>query len=449
MIRRFRNMKIRTQSAIVILCAIIAAFAFFELLWLNKWKFCEAAEDLDLFYTQISDDSFKETLAEEALNYNIPESEDDEEAVEALQPFLDLANEYTSIYIYGKEDSLYRTGKFASIMDTRSFLFFFNIGYQLTGGQGEYVMDFMLEFANGSAQVMIYNYERTLFIYPFLVVCFLLSVSLFLVIVLFFLNRKMRQILILKDEILTMSSGDLSHAVPDFGENEIGILASELNLLRESLSDNIQKEQESRKANQDLITALSHDLRTPLTVLHGYLEVLKLKRNPKSQEEYLDRCLKKTEDIKELTDRMFEYALVAEETETPDITWISTDFIQQCLSENCDYIRLAGFAYDLSQPETSGVLLSDKTMLKRIFNNLFSNILKYGDKRDNVIVTAELKKEMFYIIISNSVKSGRSSSDSNNIGMKNVRKMIELLDGQMDVKQEDETFVIRLGFTLR
>lgn len=295
MIRRFRNMKIRTQSAIVILCAIIAAFAFFELLWLNKWKFCEAAEDLDLFYTQISDDRFKETLAEEALNYNIPESENDEEAVEALQPFLDLANEYTSIYIYGKEDSLYRAGKFASIMDTRSFLFFFNIGYQLTGGQGEYVMDFMLEFANGSAQVMIYNYERTLFIYPFLVVCFLLSVALFLVIVLFFLNRKMKQILTLKDEILTMSSGDLSHAVPDFGENEIGILASELNLLRESLSDNIQKEQESRKANQDLITALSHDLRTPLTVLHGYLEVLKLKRNPKSQEEYLDRCLKKTE----------------------------------------------------------------------------------------------------------------------------------------------------------
>lgn len=88
-------------------------------------------------------------------------------------------------------------------------------------------------------------------------------------------------------------------------------------------------------------------------------------------------------------------------------------------------------------------------MLKRIFNNLFSNILKYGDKCDNVIVTAELKKEMFYIIISNSVKAGRSRSDSNNIGMKNVRKMIELLDGQMDVKQEDETFVIRLGFTLR
>ena len=102
-----------------------------------------------------------------------------------------------------------------------------------------------------------------LFVYPFLFVCLLLSVAFFVGIVLLFLNRKIRQILILKDEILTMSAGDLNHQIPDLGGNEIGILASELNHLRESLSDNISREQESRKANQDLITALSHDLRRP------------------------------------------------------------------------------------------------------------------------------------------------------------------------------------------
>ena len=449
MIRRFHNMKLRTQAAIVILCAIILAFTFFELLWLNKWKFCEAAERLDLFYTQINDEEFQNTLVREALNYKIPESEDDTEAIEALKPFLDLANEYTAIYIYGYDDGLYRAGRFASVMDSEQFLLFFNIGYRITDGEGEFMIDFPLEFANGTAQVMLYNYERALFVYPFLLLCLFLSIVLFLIIVLFFLNCKMRQVLILKDEILTMSSGDLTHAVPDFGGNEIGILASELNLLRESLHDNIQKEQESRKANQDLITALSHDLRTPLTVLHGYLEVLKLKRNPQAQEEYLDRCLKKTEDIKELTDRMFEYALVAEETEVPEITWLSTDFIQQCLAENCDYIQLAGFTPDLRLPETSGVLQSDKTMLKRIFNNLFSNILKYGDKRGAVTVTTEMQKDMFYITISNSVKAEHTHFDSNHIGMKNVRKMIELLDGQLDIKQDEETFLIRLSFVLR
>lgn len=442
-------MRIRTQSAIVILCAIIVAFTLFELLWLNKWNICETAERLGIFYTQMGDKNFHKMLAEEALRYNIPESEDDTDAKEALQPFFGLVSEYTGIYIYGREDGLFRAGRFASAMDTNRFLFLFNIGYHLTGGDGEFVEEFPLEFANGTADVMIYNYERTLFIYPFLFVCIFLAVALFLVIVLFFLNHKMRQILMLKDEILTMSAGDLEHKVPDFGGNEIGILASELDHLRESLSDNIRKEQESRRANQDLITALSHDLRTPLTILNGYLEVLKLKRNPQAQEEYLERCLKKTEDIKELTDRMFEYALVAEETETPETVWISTDFIGQCLTENCDFIRLAGFHLDLELPEATGVLQSDKTMLKRILNNLFSNILKYGDKKQTVMVSGKIQDTEFIVSLTNRVKDGVSHIDSNHIGLKNTDRIIQMLGGRMDVRQEKEVFGAELRFPLQ
>lgn len=449
MIRRFQNLKIRTQSAIVILCALIIGFSFFELLWLNKWKLCEAAERLDLFYTQMDDEDFQNTLVEEALHYNIPESGDDTKAIEALKPFFDLVDEYTGIYIYGSDDGLFRAGRYAAAMDEEGFLFFFNIGYRLTDGEGEFVQEFPLEFANGTAQVLLYNYERSLFVYPFLLASLLLSVGLFLAIVLFFLNRRMRQILVLKDEILTMSTGDLTHMVPDLGGSEIGILASELDHLRVSLYDNIQKEQESRRANQDLITALSHDLRTPLTILSGYLEVLKLKRNPKAQEEYLDRCLKKTEDIKELTDRMFEYALVAEENETPEMVWISTDFIGQCLTENCDFIRLAGFCADLTLTGTTGVLQSDKTMLKRIFNNIFSNILKYGDKNLTVTAAAQVQNSEFIVSVTNSIKSEESQIDSNNIGLKNVDKMIRLLGGRMSVRQAEERFGVELQFPLK
>ncbi len=448
MIRRFRNLKIRTQSAIMILCTLLLSFAFFEILWLNKWNICETAERLNLFYVQINDKDFKDMLAKEALNYNIPDSEEDTEAVAAVQPFFDLVNEYTGIYIYGG-DGLFRAGRFAPAMETDSFLFLFNIGYRLTGGDGEIVLDFPLEFANGTAEIMIYNYERTLFIYPLLFLCLFLSAALFLFIILFFLNRKMKQILILKDEILTMSAGDLTHEFPDFGGNEIGILAKELNHLRESLSDNIRKEQESRKANQDLITALSHDLRTPLTILNGYLEVLKLKRNPQTQEEYLDRCLKKAEDIKELTDRMFEYALVAEENEMPDIAWLSADFIKQCLEENCDFIRLAGFTPALDLPDTSGVLRSDKTMLKRIFNNLFSNILKYGDKRRTVTVSGRVQDAEFIVSVTNLIKIESPHIDSSNIGLRNVDRMIRLLHGRLQVMQEKEHFEVKLYFPLQ
>ena len=74
-----------------------------------------------------------------------------------------------------------------------------------------------------------------------------------------------------------MASGDLKTALPQYPGDEIGILSSELNQLRITLADTLQQEQESRQANQDLITALSHDLRTPLTILNGYLEGLHLK----------------------------------------------------------------------------------------------------------------------------------------------------------------------------
>ena len=246
-----------------------------------------------------------------------------------------------------------------------------------------------------------------------------------------------------------MSTGDLTHKTADFGGNEIGILATELNHLRESLSYNIQKQQESHKANQDLITALSHDLRTPLTILNGYLEVLKLKRNPQAQEEYLDRCLKKTEDIKELTDRMFEYALVAEENESPKLSWLSTDFIGQCLTENCDFIRLAGFTLTLKLPESTGVLQSDKTMLKRIFNNLFSNIIKYGDKKHIVTVSGQIQDMQFMVSVTNVAKTQTSHIDSNNIGLKNVDRMIQMLDGKLKVRQEKERFQVELCFPLQ
>ena len=95
----------------------------------------------------------------------------------------------------------------------------------------------------------------------------------------------------LKDEILRMAAGNLRDSVPEMGQDEIGIIAEELDNLRTALQDTLVREKESRRANQDLITAMSHDLRTPLTILNGYLEVLRLNRNPEMHEEYLNRCL--------------------------------------------------------------------------------------------------------------------------------------------------------------
>ena len=444
--KKLSDLKIRTQFALLILCALIAAFTIFELLWTSKWSVFNLI-GLGGYYNSYGDCMYlSDRLYEQAANYGLPESEDDEERIKALAPLLDLADRYTSISIYGLEDGYHRTTRMADIFSEKNsiFLFFLGIGDQLTAGDFEDFRYVPLKFSNGSGSALIISYKRSVVLYPYALISLFVSVLLFFLIILFFLNRKMKSVLNLEQEILVMSSGDLSHPVPNLGGDEIGILAKELDHMRTTLNENIEKEQESRQANQDLITALSHDLRTPLTILNGYLEVIKLKKNPRLQEEYLDRCLIKTKDIKELTDRMFEYALVSEEQESPKLTWISTDFIRKCLRENADFIRLVGFTPELRLDTPSIVLKSDKTMLKRILDNLFSNIFKYGDKKETVLISFTLQKETFTVTIKNAVKAEHSREDNNNIGLKSVRKMIRLLDGELHVSLTSGIFTAAL-----
>ena len=177
--------------------------------------------------------------------------EEDTEAVKKLQPWFDLGDAYTSIYVYGS-DGYYRAGKYASAMNDSTFRTFFDLGYRITGGEGENAREFPAEFRNGSAQIRVYFYHNTMFLYPYVLFCLCVSFLLFLWVILCFISHKMRQISKIEHGVLQMASGDLKTALPKYPGDEIGILSSELNQLRVTLADTLQQEQESRQANQDL-----------------------------------------------------------------------------------------------------------------------------------------------------------------------------------------------------
>lgn len=450
MIEKLKNMKIRTKLAFLILFTGIISYSLFQFLWYNKWTAYELINPVFHFAPSYGNEYLFDELRKEAVKYDIPESEDDSEAIGKLQPFFNLTDRYTSIYIYGS-DGYFRAGKYAGAMDDSTFRTIFDLGYRITGGEGERNREFTLEFKNGSALVIVYFYHTIMFLYPYALFCVITSVLLFLSVILFFISKKMKQVFQIKNGILQMASGDLKTPLPKYNEDEIGILAAELDKLRITLDDTLRQEQESRQANQDLITAMSHDLRTPLTILNGYLEVLKLKKSPDMQEEYLNRCLQKTKDIKEMTDRMFEYALIFEETETPDLEPLDFSFFYDCLMENFDFIHLAGFAYEVeSMPEDSRKAPSftgDATMIKRIFNNLFSNILKYGDKSEPVRICLAYNAQELKILLKNRIKTGHSDIESNHIGLKSAEKMMPLLNGRILYSEKQQEFAVRLTFS--
>lgn len=149
-----------------------------------------------------------------------------------------------------------------------------------------------------------------------------------------------------------------------------------------------------------------------------------------------------------MTNRMFEYALVFEETETPNISLLSAEFLTECLQENADFIRLAGFEPQFSLPDFSCNIMCDPTMLKRIFNNLFSNIIKYGDKKEPVTITGSQESQFIKIILRNTVKSEHSDAESTQIGLKSVRQMMTMMNGTFSCTQEQGSFSAVLTFPL-
>lgn len=444
MIKKFQNCKIRTQFTIVILFSGVLCYFLFSFFWGNRYETFHYLNEKFHFHPQLYNDSFWETLYEEALKYDIPESEEDTQTAEKMQPFFDLADNYTGIYLYGLEDGTFLCGKTPVAMEKNVFRSFFDFGYALTDGEGETPINIPVQFKNGMANVHITFYHNSFFLYPYCMVLLVICIGLFIFLILFFVSRKMKQIIRLKDDVLVMADGDLSRPFPDFQKNEIGILSRELDHLRIAFDENVQSEQASRKANQDLITAMSHDLRTPLTILNGYLEILKQKKWPDKQEEYLNRCLQKTADIKEMTDRMFEYALVFEPTETPELTSENSALLNRLLAEHCEFLKLVGFQAELTFPDYTFSFLCDVTMLKRVFSNLFSNIIKYGDKQDAVTVTVKQTLDCISIELTNAVKKDFSDIESNQIGLKSAEKMMQLMNGAAAIHKTDTLFSVSL-----
>lgn len=459
---KLKNMKIRTQLFLLIFATGLFCFLLYSFMWKQKWQVYELLQTSPAIRRHVfpgPEDGFWLKVRTEALKYNIPESEKDTEAIEAIEPFFEIADPYTSIYIYGIEDGKYRTGRFPSYFDSGSSAFF-NSLYQWADGHGEYNQELMVEFKNGYAQVIVTFLHPTFFVAPYFFFCFGLCIILFFSIILIFISRKMNSVILLKQKILQMAAGDLTTPIPELRQDEIGILAQELDNLRITLYETITQEQESRLANQDLISALSHDLRTPLTILNGYLEIAKLSKKPEMQKEYLNRCLNKTDEIRQMTDRLFEYALVYEEAELPALTSLPVHTLYQYVTENADFLRLTGFSVSVELPETPPVtsqsmeeaptddrrplhpayFSGDATLLTRIFNNLFSNIIKYGTKKEPVIITSSITAEHITISLFNTVKQDSSGIESTQIGLKSVRKMIELMGGTLKTELYNEHF---------
>lgn len=313
------------------------------------------------------------------------------------------------------------------------------------------------EFADGTADVFLYGF----FSYPLysyaMTAEILLAVILLVAIVILGIRKPVRYIGRLKAECEILGSGDLDYQVTVQGKDELSLLARGLDNMRMALRESNEKEAELTAANRRMITEMSHDLRTPLTSLLIYTEILgkKAAKDPRQAMEYVRKIEKKARQIKRLSDNIFEYALITEETkaELGDPQTLRELFYDP-LSEMTAYLGERGYTVGLRPDTGSGSerrqIRVNEEYINRIMDNIVSNIEKYADKsmpvRIETIYTKEYGGLAFRNGISCSTEDRRKTEGSTNIGLHNVEKMMKKMNGYFRVKQTENIFEITLIF---
>ena len=313
------------------------------------------------------------------------------------------------------------------------------------------------EFADGTADVFLYGF----FSYPLysyaMTAEILLAVILLVAIVILGIRKPVRYIGRLKAECEILGSGDLDYQVTVQGKDELSLLARGLDNMRMALRESNEKEAEITAANRRMITEMSHDLRTPLTSLFIYTEILgkKAAKDPRQAMEYVSKIEKKARQIKRLSDNIFEYALITEETKA-ELGEPQTlrELFYDPLSEMTAYLGERGYMVELRPDTGSGSerrqIRVNEEYINRTMDNIVSNIEKYADKsmpvRIETIYTEEYGGLAFRNGISCSMEDRRKTEGSTNIGLHNVEKMMKKMNGYFRVKQTENIFEITLIF---
>ena len=133
-----------------------------------------------------------------------------------------------------------------------------------------------VRFADGTAQAGVSYYAEYGYYTVASVLGGVISMAAFALILVMMIRGKIRYIDLMEQEIQILKGGDLDYRITVKGKDELASLASEIDAMRCAIKERQQKEEEAGKANRELVTAMSHDLRTPLTSLLGYVDILQI-----------------------------------------------------------------------------------------------------------------------------------------------------------------------------
>ncbi len=262
-----------------------------------------------------------------------------------------------------------------------------------------------------------------------------------------FFRKKAEIMTHLVSDMRVLSAGDLNHAISVQGADELAALALAIDQFRLSILREKQTESSKEDANAALITELSHDLRTPLTSLIGYLEVSMDETlcPPAKIKAYNALSLRKAYRLRELTDKLFEFLLLTTRIDQHPLETVNAnELIFQMVEEPLCDLEEKGVKVVREVSDISCGLRVNVDDIHRMFDNIFSNILKYADLSAPLVVRYHLEGGNLVLFFQNTVASGLTQEASTHVGLRSCETILAHINGKIEVQTPENTFQVTI-----
>lgn len=295
-----------------------------------------------------------------------------------------------------------------------------------------------------TVRAFLYYYAGDAFYFWMTIISGLFAFAAFSLCFVVLIGRKVSYVAKLKEELDILSGGQLEYPVTIIGRDELGELALGIDQMRRSIIRHQDVESKMRSANSELITAMSHDLRTPLTSLLAYLEIMERKKYKDEQqmEELIHKSVGQTMRIKQMADKLFAYfQAYATEWESAEMEALDADgLFQQILGDYAYALESKGMRVKTDFVQTCTKVSINAELLQRALDNLFSNLLKYAAPQSTVWFSLKKEEQNLILSISNVICSNREQNESTGIGLITCRRIIEYHGGHFTVDETDSCF---------
>lgn len=320
---------------------------------------------------------------------------------------------------------------------------------------------FMVKNSITIGGVQIWSYQKI-----FILIMFLADVG-----VLYWrLERRYKQMQLrhIIAELHYIANGHFDHRIPFELSGDHQRVVDSVNSLVDSVISSMEEERALKQSKDDLITNVSHDLRTPLTSIIGYLRLIE-DRQFKNEDDilkYTHTAYLKSIQMKSLVEDLFEYTKVSQSNPHLTINTINVDSMLQQLAASFELEAKQKHFVITSQCTPKDLeITGDAEKIGRVFNNLITNALKYGNGGKNIFLSAKQINDTVIFEVANDgekvpaealgklfdrfyrVEGSRSkATGGTGLGLAIAQSIVEMHNGTIEAHSNDKrtSFVIQL-----